>query len=74
MTTVLLEMPMGFMNSSGQLPVAAQVAGYEYWVEGKDPDPLLVLRDGDHYVVVKQWRTPPSLTELREAVAEVSPA
>jgi hypothetical protein len=74
MPKILQEMPTGFRNSSGQLSVAAQVAGYEYWVEGKDPDPLLVLRDGDHYVVVKQWRAPPSLTELREAVGEVSPA
>ena len=59
---VLFDLPTGFKNSSEQLPIMAQLAGYEYWVEGKKPDPLLVLRDGDHYVVVKQWRTPPSLT------------
>ena len=70
MPKVLLERPTGFWGNSHLLPVAAQMAGYEYWDEGKKPDPLLVLRDGDHYVVVREWRTPPSLTELREAVRQ----
>lgn len=59
MSKILLQRPTGFWDNSRVLPIAAQMAGYEYWDEGKNPDPLLVRRDGDVFVVVKEWRTPP---------------
>ena len=68
MLKVLLERPTGFWDHSDKLPVSAQLAGYQFWDEVKKPDPLLVRREGDVFVVVCEWRTPPSLTELWEAV------
>ncbi|MDP2946095.1 MAG: hypothetical protein Q8N61_01420 [bacterium] len=69
MPKVLFDRPTGFWNRSEQLPVLARLAGYEYWDQGKDPDPLLVRREKGHYVVVCEWDAPPSLTELWVTVA-----
>lgn len=64
MPNVLFSRPMGFWDNSEQLPALARLAGYEFWDQGKEPDPLLVRREGDVFVVVREWRAPPSLTEL----------
>lgn len=69
MPKVLLERPTGFWNNSDKLPALARLAGYAFWDMVKKPDPILVKKEGDHYVVVQEWRTPPSLTELWVTVA-----
>ena len=58
--------PNGYSKLDRPMPLYAERAGYEFYVKGSDS--VVVLNDGGHRVVVEEWASDASMTDLWSAI------